>query len=90
MSGLCAGVALAQIATCKHGVIGFVLDLSTWCHFDDFQCVVLVGRVLFTLHDQHVFEALVIFGTVLCRAVAQTVELEAFEGFCNGAWVERT
>ena len=88
-AGLCAWVTLPEFAASEHWVIRCVLDLRTRRDFDDFQSVELGCRVLFTLHDQHVFEALVVFGTVQCWAVAQTVELEAFQSFANCTWVER-
>mmetsp|Transcript_2663 Transcript_2663/g.3459 ORF Transcript_2663/g.3459 Transcript_2663/m.3459 type:complete len:440 (+) Transcript_2663:4586-5905(+) len=58
-------------------------DLLNRGDFDDFQKVELGCRVFFTLHNQHVLEALVVFGAIQRLAVAQTVELIAFQRFCH-------
>ena len=60
----------------------------TWRDLDDLQKVKVVLRVFFTTHDQNVFEALVIIGTIQGRTVAHAVELEPFEGFDNRTRVE--
>jgi len=85
MLGLCAVVALAQGGFCAahlwvSWVVGNLIDRSD---FHDFEEVELGLWVLFTLHNQHVFEALVIVATVQSWAVAQTVELVVFESFSN-------
>ena len=86
--GLRAVVAGAQCAAAEHlwviGAIGHLIDRGD---FDDFEKVEFGGWVLFTLHNQHVFEALVVFGAIECFAVAQTVELEAFRALRPRAWV---
>ena len=88
MLSLSAWVTCAQVATGKHvGDLERKL-LAPWCHFNDFEKVKLGCWVLFTLHNQHVFEALVIFGAVQCFTIAQTVELKAFQGLANTTWVE--
>ena len=87
-SGLSAGVTRTQLATGKHGVIWCIFDLSPRGHFDDFQCVIFVGWVFFALHNQNVFETLVVVGAVRCWAITKSVKIKAFEGFANAARVE--
>jgi len=55
-----------------------VLNLRSWGLLHNFQQVVLVSRVLVTLHNQYVFETLVIFGTVFSWTVTHTIELVTF------------
>ena len=90
MPGLCARVALPEIATGEHRVIRGVGDLANRRDFDDFHQVEFVLRVFCPTHDQHVLEALVVVGAIQGRTVAQSVELEPGEGFANGTGVERT
>ena len=86
---LCAWVTRAQIATGELRVVRCICDLVNRCDFDDFQQVEFVFWVFFTLHDQHVLEALVVSTTVKCLTVAQAVEFKVFQRFSNRTWVER-
>ena len=61
---LCAWVTVAQSRRQRTLGAQVVLDLRTWCDFNDFQSVDTRCWVLFALHNQHVFEALVICATV--------------------------
>ena len=69
-----AVVVRAEIST-QH--VGWVLDLGTRSHFNHFEYVELGCGVLFTFHDKNILEALVIVSTIFCRAITQTVKLEA-------------
>ena len=67
-----------------------VFDLRTRRNFNDFKGIVFVFSVLLALHDQHIFEALVIRGTVKSRAVAKTIKFKAFKCCNNTTRIECT
>ena len=87
---LSAWVTRAEAATGKHLVIRRVFDLRTRRNFNDFKGIVFVFSVLLALHDQHIFEALVIRGTVKSRAVAKTIKFKAFKCCNNTTRIECT
>ena len=58
--GLCAWVTCTQGTACHLWVIHRVGNLLGRCYFNDLNQIVFVLGLFFTLHNQHVFEALVI------------------------------
>ena len=69
-------------------MIGCVLDLRARRDLDDLENVELGGWVFLTLHHENILEALVVLSTILGRAIAKTVELEAFQSLYNTTRIE--
>ena len=88
VSLLSAWVTGTQRTAREVRVIDSVSNRSAWRNLNNFEKVEVVFRVLFTAHNQNVFEALVVFGTIQRWAVAHAVEFEVFQSFGDRTWVE--
>ena len=80
---LSSGLAVVIWAELTAEQLRSILNLRTRRNFNNFQNIKFGGWVFFTLHNQNVLKALMVFGTVFSWTIAEAVKLEAFQSFTN-------